>query len=99
MSLCLPLKDSGKCYGCGEPVCDSKVDATWHTKPHLTVEISLAQRPMSGEPNRLINPHYNFTVHSIECMKKVDWSQVEKDILESETNLMHAKWKDNKMGI
>jgi len=99
MSLCLPLKNSGICYGCGEPVCDSTIDPLWHTKPHITVEISLAQRSMSGEPNHKVNPHYNFTVHGIECMKKVDWEKVEKDILDCETNLMHAKWKDGKMGI
>lgn len=99
MSMCLPPHGkSGNCYGCGKPVCDGGIDPEWYKKGHITVNITLGARKMDGS-NETINPNYNFTVHSIECMKKVDWEQVKADLLECERRLMHSKRENDDIGV
>ena len=86
MSSCIPI--NGKeiyCYGCGKPVTDHKNDPDCFKKRHITVHLTLSQRPLYGLAcEQLHNPHYEFTVHNHECLQKVDWQQVKRDVAEVE---------------
>jgi hypothetical protein len=100
MSCCIPI--NGKhliCLGCGEPVADSTVDPKWHKKRHVTVGLTLDERPMDGSPEWMHNPHYQFTVHSIECMQKVDWNKVKEAILEAENKLSRQNKAIEDVGV